>query len=61
MIKTVSLVLTEQFWFKFKNKCRYYNISMNDAAVELLLKFTESTELDYLFSEKQEGSIDGDK
>lgn len=60
MIKIATARLTEPYWFKVKNKCKYYDISMSDVMVSLLVKFAETTELDHIMGIPDHGRYNKD-
>ena len=58
MNKIVTARLTEPYWFKFKNKCKYYDISMSKAMLHLLVRFATTKDLDSVVGIPEHGGYE---
>lgn len=61
MNKIITARLTEPYWFKLKNKCRYYDISMSEAMLQLLVRFATSKDLDAVVGIPEHGGYDSER
>ena len=49
MLKTINVILPEDTHVKFKGKCKYYSMTMQEVAADLIQRFTDSKDFDELF------------